>query len=122
MSHPSPAGPGRLAVVLALLLCLAFAGPALAAAPPALFGSLGLYDFVADRSRMLVPVLLGRHALEPEFVVDPARKYVLSKAAKPDPDEYLAEMRRIRAMTPEPPPGVEPVEGWVLIREDRDSR
>ena len=47
---------------------------------------------------------------------------VLTKAAKPDPDEYLAEMRRIRAMTPEPPPGVEPVEGWVLIREDRDSR
>lgn len=32
---------------------------------------------VADRSRMIVPVLLGRHALEPDFVVDPARKYVL---------------------------------------------
>jgi antitoxin FitA len=47
---------------------------------------------------------------------------VLTRAARPDPDEYLAEMRRIRAMTPEPPPGVEPVEGWVLIREDRDSR
>ena len=47
---------------------------------------------------------------------------VLARAARPDPDEYLAEMRRIRAMTPEPPPGVEPVEGWVLIREDRDSR
>lgn len=33
---------------------------------------------VADRSRMLVPVLLGRTALAPEFVVDPNRKYVLS--------------------------------------------
>jgi hypothetical protein len=34
---------------------------------------------VADRSGMLVPVLLGRHAVAPEFVVDPARKYVLKK-------------------------------------------
>ena len=47
---------------------------------------------------------------------------LVTKAARTDPDEYLAEMRRIRTMTPEPPPGVEPVEGWVLIREDRDSR
>ena len=36
---------------------------------------------VADRSRMLVPVLLGRLALAPEFVVDPARKFVLNKRA-----------------------------------------
>jgi plasmid stability protein len=47
---------------------------------------------------------------------------VLSRAAKPTKEELLAEMDRIRAMTPKPPPGVEPVEGWVLIREDRDSR
>lgn len=33
---------------------------------------------VADRSRMLVPILLGRTALAPEFVVDPSRRYVLS--------------------------------------------
>jgi hypothetical protein len=39
---------------------------------------------VADRSRMLVPVLLGRLALGPEFVVDPARKYVLSGTKTPD--------------------------------------
>jgi len=32
---------------------------------------------IADRSRMLVAVLLGRTALAPEFTVDPARKYVL---------------------------------------------
>jgi hypothetical protein len=37
---------------------------------------------VADRSRMLVPVLLGRLALAPEFVVDPGRKYVLTKPAR----------------------------------------
>ena len=36
---------------------------------------------VADRSRMIVPVLLGRHAIGPEFVVDPGQKYVLSKLA-----------------------------------------
>jgi hypothetical protein len=34
---------------------------------------------VSDRSRMLVPVILGRHAIGPEFVVDPGRKFVLSK-------------------------------------------
>jgi hypothetical protein len=39
---------------------------------------------VADRSRMLIPVLLGRLALAPEFVVDPARKYVLSGPKPPD--------------------------------------
>ena len=32
---------------------------------------------VANRSRMLVKVILGRHALGPEFVVDPARKFLL---------------------------------------------
>lgn len=37
---------------------------------------------VADRSGMIVPVLLGRLALAPEFVVDPARKYVLTKTAR----------------------------------------
>ncbi|HJZ57224.1 MAG TPA: RimK/LysX family protein [Gemmataceae bacterium] len=34
---------------------------------------------VADRSRMLVSVLLGRTALAPEFVVDPGRKYLLKR-------------------------------------------
>jgi hypothetical protein len=32
---------------------------------------------VADRSRMLCRVILGRSALTPEFVVDAGRKYVL---------------------------------------------
>jgi hypothetical protein len=36
---------------------------------------------VADRTGMLIPVLLGRLALAPEFVVDPGRKYVLRKPA-----------------------------------------
>lgn len=37
---------------------------------------------IADRSRMLVAVLLGRTALAPEFTVDPSRKYVLTKNKK----------------------------------------
>ena len=52
---------------------------------------------------------------------DPLRD-VLTKAAKPDPDEYLAEMRRIRAMTPEPPPGQRWMSAEELVRETRDSR
>jgi antitoxin FitA len=47
---------------------------------------------------------------------------VLTRAARPDPDEYLAEMRRIRAMTPEPPPGQRPISAEELVRESRDSR
>lgn len=39
---------------------------------------------VANRTRMLVKVILGRHALGPEFVVDPARKFLL-RAAPPAP-------------------------------------
>jgi len=47
---------------------------------------------VADRSRMLVPVLLGRLALGPEFVVDPARKYLIS--GKKGKDGFAADQRR----------------------------
>ena len=47
---------------------------------------------------------------------------VLTRAARPDPDEYLAEMRRIRAMTPEPPPGQRWMSAEELLRESRDSR
>lgn len=47
---------------------------------------------------------------------------VLARAARPDPDEYLAEMRRIRAMTPEPPPGQRQMSAEELVRESRDSR
>ena len=43
---------------------------------------------------------------------------VLSEAAKPTRAEVLAEMRRIRAMTPRPLT----TDSADLIREDRDSR
>jgi hypothetical protein len=39
---------------------------------------------IADRSRMLVPVLLGRNALAPEIVVDPGQKYLLQKKRNAD--------------------------------------
>ncbi len=32
---------------------------------------------LVSRKNMLVRVLLGRHALEPDFIVDPARRYML---------------------------------------------
>jgi hypothetical protein len=32
---------------------------------------------IADRSRMLFPIILGRKALEDDFLVDPGRKYLL---------------------------------------------
>jgi hypothetical protein len=47
---------------------------------------------VADRSRMLVPVLLGRLALAPEFVVDPAQKYLLT--GKQGKEGFAADERR----------------------------
>ena len=43
---------------------------------------------------------------------------VLAEAAKPSREEMVAEMRRIRAMTPKGPP----IDSTELIREDRDSR
>lgn len=50
---------------------------------------------------------------------------VLTEAAprkQPSREELLRRMDEILAMTPEPPPGVEPVEGWMLRYEDHDSR
>lgn len=47
---------------------------------------------------------------------------VLSQAARPSKAERLKRVHAIRAMTPELPPGQVRTPGWVLIREDRDSR
>lgn len=43
---------------------------------------------------------------------------ILAEAAKPARMELLAEIDRIRAMTPPGPP----IDSTALIREDRDSR
>jgi len=45
---------------------------------------------------------------------------VLTQAAKPSRAEVIAELDRIRAMTPPHPPGAPLAED--LIREDRDNR
>jgi plasmid stability protein len=47
---------------------------------------------------------------------------VLAESAQPSREELVEEMRRIRSLTPKPPPGQRVIEGWELIREDRDSR
>jgi antitoxin FitA len=47
---------------------------------------------------------------------------VLGRAAKPSKEELLEEMRQIRAMTPPLRPDEQRTPGWLLIREDRDSR
>lgn len=47
---------------------------------------------------------------------------LLSRAARPSRQELLEEMEEIRAMTPELPPGEKRTPGWLLIREDRDTR
>ena len=46
----------------------------------------------------------------------------LTRAARPSRAELIETAKRIAAMTPEPPPGQWVVEGWELIREDRDTR
>ena len=47
---------------------------------------------------------------------------VLTRAAGPSKAELLAEAQRVRAMTPEPPPGQPWLSAEELVREDRDSR
>ena len=47
---------------------------------------------------------------------------LLSRAARPSREERLRRIDEIRAMTPELRPGEQRTPGWVLIREDRDSR
>jgi plasmid stability protein len=47
---------------------------------------------------------------------------VITRTAELTAEEKLALAESIRSMAPTPPPGVEPIEGWILIREDRDSR
>ena len=47
---------------------------------------------------------------------------VLTSTARPSRQELLAEMDRIRAMTPAPKPGQRWISAEELIREDRDRR
>jgi plasmid stability protein len=47
---------------------------------------------------------------------------LLTEAAKPNRAELLADLERIRAMTPPPKPGATYPTAEELIREDRDTR
>ena len=47
---------------------------------------------------------------------------VLTKAARPGKEELIAELDRIRAMTPRPQPGRRWMSAEELVREARDSR
>jgi antitoxin FitA len=47
---------------------------------------------------------------------------ILTEAVKPDRTELLAEIERIRAMTPQHPSGTGYPTAEQLIREDRDTR
>jgi plasmid stability protein len=47
---------------------------------------------------------------------------LLTEAAKPSREELLADLERIRAMTPARQPGVNYPTAEDLIREDRDTR
>ena len=47
---------------------------------------------------------------------------LLTEAARPNHPELLAELERIRAMTPPPLPGSDYPTAEQLVREDRDSR
>jgi plasmid stability protein len=67
----------------------------------------------------VVERLKARAAAEKKSLEQKLRD-VLTEAAKPSRAEVLAEVDRIRAMTPPRPPGALLAED--LIREDRDSR
>ena len=67
----------------------------------------------------VVERLKARAAAEKKSLEQKLRD-VLTEAARPLRTEVLAEVDRIRAMTPPHPPGAPLAED--LIREDRDSR
>ncbi|HWB51978.1 MAG TPA: hypothetical protein VG651_22920 [Stellaceae bacterium] len=70
-------------------------------------------DDVLDRLR--------RRAAEQHKSLEQCLRDVLAAAAQPSHEELLAELDRIRAMTPPRKPGVKYPTAEELIREDRDS-
>ena len=63
---------------------------------------------------------LKAHAAAEQKSLEQKLRDILTEAARPSRAELLAELDRIRAMTPPHPPGAPLAED--LIREDRDSR
>jgi plasmid stability protein len=70
----------------------------------------------------LVLERLKARAAEQHKPLEQSLRELLTQAAKPSRAELLAELERIRAMTPEPKPGVTYPSAEEMIREDRDAR
>jgi plasmid stability protein len=65
---------------------------------------------------------LRARAMAQRKSLEQALRDLLTDAAKPSRAELLAELERIRAMTPPRAPGVVYPTAEQLIREDRDTR
>jgi len=63
---------------------------------------------------------LKRRAAERKVSLEQSLREILAAAAKPDREEQIAILRKIRAMSPPLPPGAPLAED--LIREERDKR
>jgi antitoxin FitA len=65
---------------------------------------------------------LKRRAAAHHKSLEQCLRDVLAEAAKPSREELVADLERIRAMTPPRQPGVTYPTAEELIREDRDTR
>jgi antitoxin FitA len=65
---------------------------------------------------------LKAKAAEQRMSLEQSLREILTAAARPSRAEMLAEVDRIRAMTPPTKPGVRYPSAEEMIREDRDSR
>lgn len=64
---------------------------------------------------------LKAKAVEQNKSLEQSLRELLSEAARPSRAELIAELERIRAMTPPRKPGVRYLTAEELIRADRDS-
>jgi plasmid stability protein len=69
-----------------------------------------------------VPERLKARAVAQRKSLEQSLRDLLTDGAKPSRAELLAELERIRAMTPPRAPGVTYPTAEQLIREDRDTR
>jgi plasmid stability protein len=70
----------------------------------------------------LVLERLKARAAEQHKSLEQSLRELLTKAAKPSRSELIAEVDRIRAMTPPRKPGAYYPSAEEMVREDRDSR
>ncbi len=70
----------------------------------------------------LVLERLKARAAEQHKSLEQSLRELLTQAAKPSRSELIAEVDRIRAMTPPRKPGAHYPSAEEMVREDRDSR